>query len=61
MAETVCETRGILHFAFFTLQSKQAALVLPQAGGILEILLHELVRGLSKWIFQSEKCIIVRG
>lgn len=27
----------------------QAALVLPQAGGILEILLHELVRGLLEF------------
>jgi hypothetical protein len=31
------------------LKNWQAALVLPQACGILEILLHELVRGLFGW------------
>ena len=30
------------------IENWQAALVLPQAGGVLETLLHELVRGLLK-------------
>ena len=51
---------NILHCAFFTLHLKQAALVLPQAGCVLETRLHELVRGLFKWRVKSEEGIMVR-
>lgn len=40
-----------LHSAFSIVRLKQAALVLPQAGWVLETLLHELVRGLLEWRF----------
>src|SRR3989442_1282410 len=57
------ETRRIcrrtLCSAFCNLNSEQAALVLPQASGVLETLPHELVRDPFKWRIRNAKCRMV--